>query len=131
MCSARARGIADVAGSEQYFAAATLPDGGLVACGTSNGTSGHDVLVSRFSATGDMAWSTVVPGDLDAEAYAIAVDATGVMITGRQVNFGGTTDALFMRLSLTGTAEWTATWGGAGHEVGRALVRCGTRTGAQ
>jgi len=112
----------DIPGDQQYFGVTTLLDGGAAVCGVTDSGSGHDILVARFDLTGALLWSETQDGGLDDEAYAIASDATGVVITGRQMNFGGTSDVAFMRFALDGTLEWTSGWGGAQNEIGRALV---------
>ncbi|HMC97417.1 MAG TPA: hypothetical protein VKG92_07190, partial [Flavobacteriales bacterium] len=65
-------------------------------------------------------------GPLDEEAYGVASNTNGVMVTGRQVNFGGTSDAWFAWMDLDGNVQMTTSLGGPGTEVGRALIPEGT-----
>ena len=103
--------------------ATVLTDGSVVATGTTIGPDKHDALVMRVSSAGLLMWTTVIPGALDEEGLGIASDATGVMITGRQMNFGGTSDCLFARVDLNGTLQWASSWGGNRNDVGRAIAR--------
>lgn len=107
---------------QQLLDVIALPDGGALACGIDNSAGQHDALVMRVNATGAPAWSVTIPGALDEEAHAIAVSGSDVMITGRQMNFGGTSDCYFALLDLNGNVAWTTSWGDAGDEVGRGIV---------
>lgn len=113
-------------GDEQYFDLAALPDGGVIACGLETTGSGHNAWISRFNSDGGTLWNTSSGGPLDEEAYAVAVNANGAMMTGRQMNFGGTADAWFAFVDLAGTVQMTTSFGGAGTEVGRAIANLGT-----
>ena len=114
-------------GDEQYFAVHGLPDGGCIAAGVRSFGQGlgHDALISRFSPTGDLSWSTPIEDFSDIEAHAVAVQGNDVMLTGRQQNFGGTSDAWIARLNLAGDIIWTSSWGGVRTEIGRALKAIG------
>ena len=103
--------------------ATVLADGSVVATGTTSGTGKHDALVMRVSSAGQLMWTTILPGALDDEGLGIAPDATGVLITGRQMNFGGTADRLFARLDLSGALQWASSWGGSRNDIGRAIAR--------
>lgn len=101
---------------------APAADGGVVACGIAVVNERHATLVLRANASGELLWMDVQPFDLDAEALAVAILPNAIMVTGRQVNFGGTSDALFMRYTLDGDLVWTTSWGGIADEEGRALI---------
>jgi hypothetical protein len=114
-------------GDEQYLALVALPDGGAIAAGVRVAANDHDVWVTRFGSDGSLIWSQAIGNTAqDEEAYAIAVQGTDVMVTGRQVNFGGTSDAFFARLDLAGNVIWTTSWGGIGDEIGRGLTPIGS-----
>jgi len=114
-----------LSGSVQYFGATGLPDGGVVVCGVVEGPTGHDAMISRFGPNGEQLWTRVLESLTDEEAYAIAADGTDVIVTGRSVNFGGTSDMLFAKLDLDGGLVWTTTWGGTAMEEARAIVAMG------
>ncbi len=104
-------------------AATVLTDGSIVATGTTSGPEKHDVLVMRVSSAGNLLWSTTIPGALDEEGTGIAADATGIMVTGRQMNYGGSPDCYFARLDMSGNVAWTTAWGGIRDDVGTSLQR--------
>lgn len=100
----------------------SVADGGMVACGIAVVNDRHAVLVLRTTPSGDLLWMDVQPFDLDAEAHGVALLPNAIMVTGRQVNFGGTSDALFLRYTLNGDLVWSTSWGGIADEEGRAMV---------
>lgn len=118
----------EAAGSQQYWGAATLPDGGAIVCGVNQLGEGHDVLIARHDQNGAVVWSHVVPGPTDAEAHGVTVDGNDIVVTGRQLTFSGKSDVLFMRLDLDGTVIWNTTSGGAEDEVGRSIISVGNST---
>jgi hypothetical protein len=115
--------VAPLSGGQVLHAATVLPDGSVIATGTTSGPERHDVLVVRVSSTGALQWTTVIPGALDEEGLGVAVDATGAVITGRQMNYGGSTDCYFARVDLNGGLQWVTAWGGVRDEVGLAITR--------
>lgn len=106
----------------QFLALTTLGDGSVVVCGMAQGAQGHDVAVARFSSDGTLLWSDIQPFDLDAEAHGIAANDQGIMVTGRQQNFGGKSDAFFLHYSLDGILQMSTSWGGIENEEGRAIA---------
>ncbi len=106
----------------QFLALTTLANGSVALCGMAEGAQGHDVAVARYSSDGTLLWSDIEVFDLDAEAYAIAANSSGIMITGRQMNYGGKSDAFFLHYSLNGSLEMSTSWGGIESEEGRALT---------
>lgn len=114
--------------SQQFFGAVALPDGGAIACGTTNINGTHDALVARFGADGTLVWSTTDPVATDADAYAVAVADGVVMVTGRRMTFGGTSDILLWRLDMDGNPIWTSSYGRSADEEGRAIIAQGPST---
>jgi hypothetical protein len=92
--------------------AVVLNDGSVVLAGYTESTEKHNVVVARISAAGQQLWYVEIPGPLDEEAEAVVADAGAVMVSGRQMNYGGAADAFFARLDLAGTVLWTTSWGG-------------------
>lgn len=106
----------------QFLALTILNDGSIALCGMAEGVEDHDVVVARYSSDGSLLWSDFEAFDLDAEAYGIAANNVGIMVTGRQLNFGGSSDALFMHYTLDGNLQMSTSWGGIENEEARALV---------
>lgn len=115
--------VVPLAGGQVLHAATVLPDGSVIATGTTSGPEKHDVLVLRVSSTGAQLWTTVIPGAIDEEGLGVAADATGAVITGRQMNYGGSTDCYFARVDLNGGLQWVTAWGGVRDEVGCTIVQ--------
>ncbi len=115
-------------GSQQYLGGVALPDGGIVVCGITSGSNGHDVFVSRLGPEGAPLWSHSEPSGTDAEAHAVAVEGSTVMVTGRLRTFGGTDDVLFLRMDLDGTVIWSTSKGGSANEECRAIISAGDGT---
>lgn len=115
-------------GSQQYFSATALADGGAVVCGVNEAGAGHDALIARFSVSGDTLWTHIEPSVTDAEAHAIVNAGNDLIVTGRQANFSGTSDVLLLRLGMNGTPAWTTTIGGPENDEGRAIVTSGADT---
>lgn len=111
--------------SVQYFGATGVQDDGVVVCGVVEGTTGHDAVISRYGSNGEQQWTRVLESATNEEAYAVAVDGTDLIVTGRSVNFSGTSDMLFARLDLDGNLIWSTTWGGSAMEEARAMVSIG------
>lgn len=113
-------------GGQVLLGATPLTDGSLAVTGLTEVEGKHDVVVGRISANGQQLWYTVVPGPLDEEGNGLAADASGLTVTGRQMNYGGQADAWFARVDLSGNVVWTTSWGGARDDAGQAIARNGT-----
>lgn len=95
---------------------------------------GHDVFVSKFSADGQILWSTYLGGSGKDYAYEIAVDARGnVYVTGETYSTdfptiggydatfnGGDCDAYVAKFSAGGNLLWSTYLGGNSLEKGTA-----------
>jgi hypothetical protein len=112
----------NVPGDQQYLGVSVMPDGGAVVCGVSRTGVNKDVLLQRFGPGGQQQWSVIEDMGSNEEFLAVAVNDAGIMATGRIMSFGGTSDALFAHYTLSGTQNWLTAWGGAGDDMGRALV---------
>lgn len=106
----------------QFLALTTLGDGSVAVCGMAEGAQGHDVAVARYASDGTLLWSDIEAFDLDAEAHGIAANDQGIMVTGRQQNYGGKSDAFFLYYSLDGSLQMSTSWGGIEDEEGRAIT---------
>ncbi len=98
-----------------------------------NGPS--DAVVTKFSPTGSMIWSTYAGGQGTEDGNSIAVDNSGnVLATGYTLStsfpmvnaiqpvFGGIHDAFILRLSNTGTCLMSTFYGGNGMEHARSIA---------
>jgi len=112
-------------GAQQFFGGTALSDGGAVFCGVSDAGNGHQPLIVRYSANGDVLWSYVGSGATDAEAYGVALEGDALIVTGRVANYSGFDDMLALRLTLDGEPVWTSAFGGAGSDMGRAVKATG------
>ena len=98
-----------------------------------NGPS--DAVVTKFSPTGSMIWSTYAGGQGTEDGNSIAVDNSGnVLATGYTLStsfpmvnaiqpvFGGIHDAFILRFSNTGTCLMSTYYGGNGMEHARSIA---------
>lgn len=113
-----------LAGAEgrRFLGITAMPDGGAVACGVAANPQGSEVLMARFTTDGTLSWAGTHPFPPAAEGHAVAIGEEGIMVTGRQLNFGGTSDALFLYFGLDGTLLHNTSWGGIANEEGRGLL---------
>lgn len=108
------------------------PGGGAYYDNTLGGPS--DVIISKFSTTGSLLWSTYYGGSSDEMGYGIKVDRnSNLYILGRtnssdlpilnpgggahfDPNLGGTSDAFISKYSNTGALQWGSYFGGSAIE---------------
>lgn len=112
-----------VPGDQLYHGAAPLPDGGVVVCGMAPVNGLARPLIGRFDADGSQLWHRIVEDEPGGIARAVAVDATGMVISGRRVNPSGFADTWLTRLDLEGNTVWTSAVGGVKDDESHALVR--------
>jgi len=92
----------------------------------------HDVFVAKFTANGALVWAVNVGGSELDHGNAIAVDASGVYVTGNfegtadfnpgggaaNVTSNGDSDIFLLKLDGDGGYLWRKTIGGAGYDAG-------------
>lgn len=94
-----------------------------------------DAVISKFSSTGSLQWSTFAGGVGVEEGQAIAVDNSGnVLVTGytlsssfplvnaTQTFFGGQRDAFILRFTNNGICLLSTYYGGTGREQARSIA---------
>ncbi len=93
--------------------AATV-DGGVVLAGyTHNTADGPAALVLRYTATGELAWTTKLEAELPktiAHAVAVATDGS-IVLAGSTFAPDGNTDAFVARLTAAGAILWARPFG--------------------
>lgn len=92
---------------------AALPDGGLVAVGsTTAGAAEEDLWLVRTDSAGAPVWSRTLGGpDVD-QGEAVLVLEDGLVVAGSTASEGeGQLDAWLVRTDLEGEVLWTLTWG--------------------
>jgi uncharacterized delta-60 repeat protein len=98
-------------------ALATDVSGNIFVAGHSHfSTSQWDIVLSKYSATGEHLWQN----RFDALAgndfgVAVAVNDTNIFVTGSSLNTSGDYDILTLKYSTNGTREWSARYAGPGH----------------
>jgi uncharacterized delta-60 repeat protein len=106
------------------FSVQTMPDGGFVIAGITNGYAVNgliagDFWVFKIDASGDIVWQHAY-GGLGAD-YAISIAKTsdnGFIVAGWTDSFGaGGNDAWLLRLNNTGGVIWQKAYGGKGDDV--------------
>ncbi len=117
------------------FAAGESAASGWVSGGWDTSQNGHyDAFVVKLSAAGQHLWSTYLGGADYEIGYGLAVEVSGaVYVTGYNhspgwvsggwnTDAGGGVDAFVAKLSSSGAHEWSASIGGMGTDVGRAVT---------
>lgn len=73
----------------------------------SGGAGGFDIVIARYASDGVLQWQRRLGGTLNDEGYGIAVDSTGVYITGvGRYSWSNYSLALVAKYSKTGTLSW-------------------------
>ncbi len=101
-------------------------DGDLKGAGTKEG---HDVWVVKLDGNGDTQWQKVYGGDsTDIGSSVVQTSDKGFIMIGNSdgavgaaANLGGA-DLWIVKTDQTGITEWSKTYGGAMHDVGRGVI---------
>jgi len=101
------------------------PDGGYIVTGstTSFGAGNTDVLLAKFEANGDLAWSNTLGGTgIDTGTSLQITPDGGFIVTGYTGSFGaGSTDVLLANFEANGALTWIKSFGGTGVDTGRSV----------
>jgi serine/threonine protein kinase len=109
-------------GSENGNSVQQTTDGGYIVTGstTSFGAGGDDLLLSKWTAVGEVSWTRTLGGT--GEDYGRSVQQTtdgGYIVTGSTQSFGaGEYDLWLSKWTASGDLSWTRTLGGTGSEDG-------------
>ncbi len=127
--------IAYSATSGDLYVAGRTFSNGLATLGPNAVAGNRDMLVGRFTTSGQRIWSTYLGGTLDDQATGIAVGpnesiyvaglttSTGLATTNahQTANAGGN-DAFLAKLTAQGQREWSTYYGGSGTDAANAIV---------
>jgi hypothetical protein len=103
-------------GSDVVFSIIQTSDGGYAGAGWTNsfGAGGIDMYIVKLDAVGNLQWSKTVGGtDFDYAYSIIQTTDGGYAVAGKTVSYGaGGYDVYVVKLSGSGTLQWTRTAGG-------------------
>jgi hypothetical protein len=115
----------EIQGWPNFRPACAAADGGFYAAATGSRPGvGLEIWVVRFDAGGVLRWTRMIGGSLDEVAGGIAETPDGgLFVAGRTNSSGaGGSDLLLVRLDPDGNLGWARTYGGAGSELGGAVI---------
>jgi len=102
-------------GSEGGGFIALANDGGYLALGSTNTytVGGTDILLAKFSPSGNLVWNKVIGGGSDDSGGGLWVDSNGdIVINGATASFGvSANDVFVVKLNSTGNLIWAKTYG--------------------
>jgi PKD repeat protein len=109
---------------ERFEGALALSDGSLVTYGDKEVPVKHsDLVLARWSATGELLWANSFDGSSDTEYFHCAAEDTdGNIILGGETKIGDDYQALVQSWSPTGTLNWSKRFGGTGTEEVESLL---------
>ena len=130
-------GIASDAASALYVTGYTNSSGWTSGGYDTTYNGGQDAFVAKLTASGGFAWSTYMGGSSDENGYGIAVDNTGVYVSGETYSSGWTSggfdtsyngggDAFVAKLTATGGHSWSSYLGGNSGDGGFGIAADGT-----
>jgi hypothetical protein len=99
-------------------------DGGFVSAGVILSGQNH-IYIVKISAAGQLLWTKTIGGANIDEAYSIIrTRDSGYAVTGYTGSFGaGNTDVIVIKLSRTGSVQWTKTFGGPNEDDGFSIIQ--------
>jgi hypothetical protein len=117
------RTFAYSAGMDRFTYSALAPDGSLYAVGDGDVGGARDVIVAKYSASGQLRWQQTwsVPGGGFSEG--VGVDAAGSLYVAATITGpGGTWDIGLVKYSAAGVQQWARTFDGVGADIDHALA---------
>ncbi len=93
-----------------------------------NSDTGKDAFIAKYDSTEKQVWQRLIPkpAELGTEGHAVAVDDTGVYVTGWIGSSGGTVGndkkAFITKYSTTGYFGWMKVFSGKGNVEGNAIA---------
>lgn len=113
--------------SDRAYAVATRPDGELVVTGftSSFGAGGHDLLLLRVGADGNLSSANQYGGDGDdwGKGLIVVEDDSIVVVGGTKSNSLGSWDLWLLEVDSAGDTVWSRTFGGADEDWGEAVAQ--------
>jgi len=107
--------------SEDVGRGVAVDSSGIYVAGETNnvGAGKYDVVLLKFDVSGNLLWQRTWGGSLDDDGWAVAVDSSGIYVTGFTMSFGaGDYDVLLLKFDSSGSLLWQKTWGGTGYDEG-------------
>jgi hypothetical protein len=114
-------------GSDLGWSVVQTTDGGYAVAGhTSNfGAGRDDLFIVKFDSTGSVEWAKAVGGTECDRGYSIVRTTDGgYAVTGYTKSFGaGDEDLFFVKLSSSGSVQWSRAIGGTDYDYGYSVVQ--------
>jgi hypothetical protein len=109
----------DGAGNEEAAAVATDNAGNVFVTGFTAGTTGTDYSTIKYLGNGNKDWGVAYngPGNGDDKGIAVAVDSTGVYVTGFVTGESTDPDIFTIKYDFDGDIVWSATYSGPGSGI--------------
>jgi hypothetical protein len=103
-------------------------DGGYILTGYTAGSFGagaSDMFIAKFNSSGTLQWSRTVGGTGSEIAWSIMQNTDGSYVAaGGTGSFGtGALDAYIVKLSTSGSLQWSRTVGTTNHDVAHSIIR--------
>jgi len=121
-----ARTFGGTDGEYAYSIAQTTDGGYAIAGGTESFGAGlGDLLIVKFSSTGDPQWARTFGGDTFDYASSVAPTSDGgCIVAGATQSYGaGGWDFFVLKLSSTGDLEWAKAFGGVGSDYSNCVIQ--------
>lgn len=97
-------------------------DGGFIFTGTSESWGTNNVYVVKTDSAGEIYWTKIIGGgDSDFGNCIIENNDSSFTITGQTSSFGPDADVYLIKLSSSGSTDWTRVFGGVGLETGNCI----------
>jgi len=115
-------------GSDEDWISGVAVDGSgnVYVTGKTNsfGAGAWDIILLKYSASGNIVWQKTWGGSDYDWGYGVAVDGTGnIYVTGMTDSFGaGSSDLILLKCSADGSLLWQKTWGGSEWEEGNGVA---------
>ena len=109
-------------GNDGGYGISKTSDGGYIIAGQHNWS---DLWLLKVDASGDTMWTKVFGGNnFDEGISVIETDDNGYIVCGHSSSFGnGELDVYVVKTDSTGNLQWQKTYGGAGYDEGRRILK--------
>jgi hypothetical protein len=103
-------------GNESGRAIVVDPEGIFIAGkAETRGPGEYDILVMKYDRDGSLVWNVTQGGDGGEEAIGMAVDSTGIYVSGRTIRtIYNSVDGILLKFDRQGKFAWERLWGSTG-----------------